>query len=80
MQDLLNNLIAQRNTIMGMMNTVIVSFIPDETAEFIQEQKMLNQMMELQAKIITINEELRIARARNVQLEQELALYQAQQM
>ncbi|KAI5075065.1 hypothetical protein GOP47_0011026 [Adiantum capillus-veneris] len=76
MREILNNIAMQRNQVLSLINSVDPSFLTGAThSKSVQEHKLLNQVAELQAKILDMTEEIQHMRAKNAQLEQQLSLF-----
>eukprot|EP00250_Pteridium_aquilinum_P001461 c11651_g1_i1 orf=189-770(+) len=76
LHDILNSIVNQRNQILGIINSIDPSFLVSVHPKSLQEHKLLNQVAELQGKILDISEEIHHMRAKNVQLEQQLTTFQ----
>ncbi|KAH7293503.1 hypothetical protein KP509_28G028500 [Ceratopteris richardii] len=77
LREILQNVTAQRNQIVALMNSIDPTFISLSCGKSMQEHKLLNQVSEIQGKILDINEEIFHMRAKNIQLEQQLNSLQA---
>ncbi|MCO5613327.1 hypothetical protein L7F22_067603 [Adiantum nelumboides] len=76
LREVLNNIAMQRNQVLGLINTIDPSFLAGAHPKSVQEQKLLNQVAELQGKILDATEEIHRTRAKNAQLEQQLTSLQ----
>ncbi|KAH7420736.1 hypothetical protein KP509_13G019700 [Ceratopteris richardii] len=79
LQDLSLSCAIENNAIFNLINLAIENANPEEISKIHEQRRLFCQVIELQAQVASVGEELRLARQRNGRLEQELARYLVKQ-